>query len=348
MRKIFSTLTAFSIALMLTACAKTENTSSILSDPFANLEDRESSTITPDDTFEFKREYAIALGLCSAGISVDNEEPLSFNGEPVKVPITVTTNDRNTVNCSTGVSVFINGLAQEVSTDGVDYDYMAVFTELEPGTAYKTELYFKPSILPEDEGKDKLEVSFANCVNVGYHPEPPHYGFWFTHTFGNLRVPVEMTLNTAITDIAKREFETGFTYEPVKVATHNCSDFVPNNKNDPDNYSWLYMDEDGSLSMTYCVENAVEGLHRLALFVNDRPVTFNGGKSFCDIDAKQKTKYFLDITLDENPDEFAYIYMLDFYEKFIGEKKHGILSLSLHRRLLLFLTTIPTPMSDRV
>lgn len=145
----------------------------MLSDPFADHEDRESSTITSDDTFKSKREYAIAPGLCNARISVDNKEPLSFNGEPVKVPITVTTNDKNTVNCSTGVFVFINRLAQEVSTDGINFNYMAVFTE--PGTAFKRELYFKPSILPEDAGKDKLGVSFANCENVCYHLNPQKF-----------------------------------------------------------------------------------------------------------------------------------------------------------------------------
>lgn len=328
-------------AIALTGCTKTES-SELLSDPFVKTssltEDPDASLDTSDaneqssssehnsesdfssDTREEIRERVIALSNCGVRMTV-NDDKLVYNDEPVKVSVTLETNRRNEINCSFGISVFINGLAQEVSADGADYSYMAVYKELEPDKKYETELYFKPSVLPEDKDKDSLEVSFVQCSNADYIPSRLYLTLFGTHEFDLLRKTIEMTVSKEITDIIEREIESEFTAEFVKKPTHDMSDFIPNNLKDNE-YGLLYLSEDGSLSATYSLQNTAVGTHRLALFVNDKPATFNGGKSFCDIEVEPDTKYLLDIVLDENPDELGYIYMLDFYEE---EVKNGVI-----------------------
>ncbi len=258
--------------------------------------------------------------MCGIAMTVNNEK-LIYDGEPVKVAVTLKTPERNELDCSCGISVFINGLAQEVSTDGVNYGYMAIYKDQKPGNEYETELYFKPSVLPEDKDKDSLEVSFVSCSNADYKPSRLFLTLFGTHEFDLLRKTIEMTVDKEITNIIERETESEFTAELVKKPTHDMADFIPNNLTDNE-YGLLYLSEDGSLSATYSLQNTAVGAHRLALFVNDKPATFNGGKSFCDIEVEPETKYLLDIVLDEDPDELGYIYMLDFYEE---EVKNGVI-----------------------
>lgn len=127
-----------------------------------------------------------------------------------------------------------------------------------------------------------------------------------------------MDVNKDISNIVEPVFETEYTSEPVKQVTTEISDIMPNDKFKQE-YEWCFLNEDGSLSATYKIQNAAAGMHRLIVLVDDKPVTFNGGKSFCDIDVLPRTNYYLDFTLDEDPAEFGYIYVLDFFTESIGD-----------------------------
>lgn len=323
MKKILSTLTALAAALTLTACAKTEETSSEISDPFSDLSAPDPDSGAWDDNSDpsssapvDENEYFRALSNCVTGVAINTTGAVVYDGEPVKVPIAVTVHERNSVNCSTGVSVFINGLAQEISANGVNYDYMVVYDDLEPGMIYETELYLKPSVLPGDKGKDMLDVEILECPNAAFKPRPPHYAFWGTHWFDDPLL-FALKVNKNILNIVEPVFETEYTSKPAKQVTHEASDIMPNDKF-KNEYELLFLNEDGSLSATYEVQNAETGMHRLIVLVDDKPVTFNGGKSFCDIDVQSRTNYYLNFTLDENPAEFGYIYVLDFFNQNIG------------------------------
>lgn len=320
------------ILLLFAGCTQTSLDDNFIYDPFLeqfeqtqNTNEQQSidellshnnpqSSITPPmDTLEAVRDYIFSLATCSVAMTV-NDEKLIYDGEPVKVMVTLKTDESNNLNCSCGISVFINGLAQEVSTDGVNYDYIAVYKELEQGNEYEAELYFKPSILLEDKDKNSLEVSFVQCSNVHYKPSRLFLTLFGTHDIGFLRIPIEMIVNKRITNIVECKTETEFTSRLITKPTNDISDFVPNNLKDGE-YGLLYLSENGSLSATFSLQNTSIGTHRLALFVNDKPVTFNGGKSFCDIEVKPQTQYLLEITLDEDPDELDYVYMLDFHNE---------------------------------
>lgn len=146
----------------------------------------------------------------------------------------------------------------------------------------------------------------------------PHYAFWGIYWFDGQPLLFALKVNKDISNIVEPVFETEYTSKPVKQVTTEISDIMPNDKY-KNNYEWLFLNEDGSLSATYEVQNAQTGMHRLIVLIDDKPVTFNGGKSFCDIDVQSKTNYYLNFTLDEDPAEFGYIYVLDFFNENIGD-----------------------------
>ncbi len=80
-----------------------------------------------------------------------------------------------------------------------------------------------------------------------------------------------------------------------------------------DKTSGYCLNEDGTLSGTYIMYYGKEGKHRLVFFINDRPVTFNGGKDFCDVEFKDGYMYTIDFTLDEKPEHMDIFYALDLY-----------------------------------
>lgn len=317
MKKFFKTALVLTIILAITACAKTEEPSGEITDPFGESLSSQQSEAGNNETSESDERsqardalYVYNHGGCD--VDINQGEPLNYNGEPVKAEITIYTHQGNYVNWSTGLSVFINGLIQDVSADGVNYGNMAIYTDLEPGKEYHREIWFKPSVLPSDKGKENLEVSFAQCFNPSYKLNEAFLAFGLTHSFNAYRAVLEMTISKEITDVAAdEEIETTFRKELWKNPGRGGSGLV--SKADSKS-SCYYLNEDGTLSGTYELINTDSVKHRLAFFVNDEPVTFNGGKLFCDIEFEKGYVYYLDYKLDEKPNHFDYIYVLDFYD----------------------------------
>ncbi len=326
MKKYCLILASLIAALTLTACGKTEisSDSGSLPDPFAESSsnvpvggsasqdsdaEKEPDNISetaPNDP-EQVRNIVNQLSVCGCMVDFNGGKPLVYDGETVKLDITFAPSNSNSLNCSEGIMVFINELPQEVSADGVNYSYMAVYSELEPGKECTKELYFKPSVLHGDE--ENINVYFADCFNPDYKPQESYLTFGNTHSFAGFATSLEMTMNADIEQIVNAEIETDIREEIAAGGARGTKGIVMKNNGRSNGY---YLNEDGTLSGTYELSEAEDNTaHRIAFFVNDKPVTFNGGKRFCDIEYKAGYKYSFDFTLDENPDHLDYFYAMD-------------------------------------
>ena len=324
MKKIFSIITSLSILLVLTGCTKVENnseSSNLLSNPFENISsdnftserpsESADSEETPDNTLdEWDRVNKNLQDLAHGGyiINYNENEPLVYDGQPVKVNIIITTGKENFVDYSVGVLALINDMPQEVSVDGEKYSYMALYTGLEPNKEYTQELYLKPAVLPED--RDDPRVYFADCANPDYKPTERCMAYWGVHWFSGYRGNLELKINKEIENPAVYKPEINFREELVTTPEKGSPEIVLKNN---DKTSGYCLNENGTLTGTYKLYNSEASKHRIVFFVNDCPVTFNNGKSFCEIDFKEGYKYTFDFKLDENPEHMDLMYALDFY-----------------------------------
>lgn len=318
MKKTIQVLIAAAITFTLTACTRTGEVNSAISDPFAALSDNGETNTTNDEiAMIFKELEAYSEGGFALTIN-NNNMTIYYDGEPIKITIDIDMFGGNEINWSIGVPVFINGLAQEVSADGVNYSYMAVYSDLEPGKKYQRELWLKPSVLLEDRGKDKLNVSFTECANVHYSPNAVCPRLNGTHRFFDYRIVLEMQINREITSVVEADIETIVRDKIPENSEKGVSYIMPNKDGSNDIY---YLNEDGTLSGTFILQNTDSGKHRLAVFMNDEPVTFNGGKRFVDVEFKEGHNYLFDFVLDEKPKALDFFYVLDFYDIQQNENK---------------------------
>lgn len=323
-------MTALAAMLTLTACSKTGDSSEnsdFIPDPFpgssywetvveyssdisdsVNASDNFSETSSND--LDQVRDTVNQLSAGGCSVDINGGKPLVYDGDHVKLEITFAPSERNALNCSEGIMVFINELPQEVSADGVNYSYMAVYSELEPGKEYTKELYFKPAVLRGD--KEDINVYFADCFNPDYRPQESYLTFGNTHSFAGFAARLEMTMNTEIEQIVEADIENDIREEIAANVARGANGIVKKNNGKSNGY---FLNEDGTLSGTYVLTGEDHNsTHRIAFFVNDNPVTFNGGKRFCDIEYKSGFKYSFDFTLDENPGHMDYFYAMDISE----------------------------------
>ncbi len=323
MRKFIIILFALAITLVTTACTKTESdpeSSEVVSDPFAeknsglsvseNPNDDSGSDSSFDDTTDglWEQTNNKITDMLTGGYLVDyGSAPLIYNGEPIKMTLTITTDEGNKVDRSVGVMALIDDMPQEVSLDGETYSYMAVYTGLKPNKAYTKELYLKPSVLPED--RENPKVHFADCDTPDFRATEQCMSFWGVHSFSGYRGCRALVISNEIENPRGYTAETNVR-EEINTYKKGMSNIVKKNSDKTTGYC---LNEDGTLSGTYVLYYGKETKHRIVFFINDRPVTFNGGKDFCDIEFKDGYMYTFDFTLDEKPEQMDIFYALDLY-----------------------------------
>lgn len=322
MRKFITILFTLTAALVLTACAKNESSyeSEFFSDPFGesnselSVSDSSNNVSEGDKFFDntvdglWDQANNKITDMLTGGYLIDyGDAPLIYNGEPIKITLTITTDEDNHVDRSVGIMAFIDDMPQEVSLDGESYSYMAVYTNLEPNKTYTKELYFKPAAFPED--RENLSVDFADCDTPDYRATEQCMAFWGVHSFSGYRVCRELVISMEIEGSREYSAETDIR-EEINTYEKGKPNIVKKNLDKTTGYC---LNEDGTLSGTYILYYGKETKHRIVFFINDRPVTFNGGKDFCDIEFKDGYMYTFDFTLDEKPKQMDIFYALDLY-----------------------------------
>lgn len=312
MKRFLAILSVLTLIFVLAACENTENISDseAISDPFAESTIRQTDSSAketenssdleqPSDAENPTRALAQLLG---RGGTLErfgyDEEPYEYNGTPITLPVTVTANEGNSAECSVGITCCINGVVQRL-TSGDQVDKTMIIKEnISPGETITFDIAFDPIVSLEDADNEKFMISFLSSYQPTFQATEEYIGFAgreaHISTYGPLNMKARPTnIIDPITD---------FSYEE-RISTSG-RDYLPSfYRGDPSKteniISYLNINKDKSLDFNVTASHLSEATYYAFILQNNEMVTFNGGKEYMKIDAKEKYEYDLDFHLDK-------------------------------------------------
>ncbi len=311
MKKIISVLTALAVALTLTACVKTEKSSESesLFDPFPESstaekepdkstqdvpeESREQSQTIEDDNST--RALCNLLGHGGAATRFGYEdEPFEYNGSPITIPVTIAADDGNLTEWSVGIMCCINGIMQRLTSEDQVDKTMIIKEDLSPGETVTFDITFDPIVSAEDADSEKVMIAFMTTYHPTFQATEEYIAF-AGHAAGiSAYGPLHMKAKPAniVTPITDSSFSENI-YNSDRA-------FLPSFYRDkPENIaSYLNINGDKSLDFNVTASHLSEGTYYAFILQNNEVVTFNGGKEYMMINAKEKFVYNLDFHLD--------------------------------------------------
>lgn len=313
MKKFVLMLTMFAAMFMLTACAQTDNSSQngLLSDPLFD------NNTTKKDTSEFTRnvdsqeqsqpgedenETRALWDLLSRGGTLERfgyeEEPYEYNGSPVTIPVTITASEDNLTEWSVGVMCNINGIMQKLTSEDQVNKTVIIKEDISPGETITFDITFDPIISADDADKEKIKLAFLTTYHPTFQATEEYLAF-AGHT-AEISTYGHLNMNARPTNII--DPITDFSYEE-KIYTSERSYLPSFYRDDPHDLqniiNYLNINSDKSLDFNVTASHLSEGTYYAFILQNNEMVTFNGGKEYMTIDAKEKYEYNLGFHLDK-------------------------------------------------
>ncbi len=313
MKRFCSIFMAIIAALILAACAKTESdpeSSAVVSDPFADSStiqtvestEKTESTSEQSQTSENENPTKALYELLAKGGTLERfgyeEEPFEYNGTPITLPVTITANEKNFAECSVGITCCINGVVQRLTSEDQVDKTMIIKENLSPGETITFEITFDPIVSSEDADNEKLMISFLSSYQPTFQATEEYIGFAgreaHISTYGPLNMKARpVNIIDPITDSSYEE----------RLSTSERSYLPSFYRGDPAKteniISYLNINKDESLDFNVTASHLCEGTYYAFILQNNEMVTFNGGKEYMKIDAKEKCEYDLDFHLDK-------------------------------------------------
>lgn len=310
MRKIISVLTALSAAFALAACAKTEapSESEVLSDPFMESsipQSEEFSEIISENSPEQSQTIAddnptralchlLSHGGAKTRFGYD-DEPYEYNGSPITLPVTITASEDNLTEWSVGILCNINGVMQRLSSgDQVDKT-MIIKEDLSPGETITFDVTFDPVVSVEDADSEKIMIAFLTTYNPTFRAAEEYIAYAGNEVHVSTCGPLNMNARPA--NIVNPITDSSFSEK----IYNSDRRFLPSFYRDkPEKIiSYLNINSDKSLDFNVTASHLNEGTYYAFILQNNEIVTFNGGKEYMKINAKEKYEYDLDFHLDK-------------------------------------------------
>lgn len=296
-KKVLSVLLFIALAIN-TSCAQSTEDYGSVEDLFSVSEDNdviENIMQRPGQSLRGGWDHAI-----------NDNQPIVYDGQPVKIKVSVTMHEENTIDWSPGIACSINGVYQKLSGCGQEDATVLVLDAVSPGESREFELTLDPEVLEQDADKDKLKMSFMTCPNAAFiaTEDWPTYGFSRTLDFS---LPDTIELKQKPKTVSP-EISTEYTEQLI---TDDLTDklFKDGSYREEQEYFFAYQDndingplalsEDGGLSFDAVMTNFDAGTYLLGVIKNNQLTTFNGGKEYVEISVKDKHIYTAAIKLDE-------------------------------------------------
>lgn len=312
MKRFLSIFISLATAFMFTACDNAQNSSEggIISDPFNEDSTSESSTNVsvgelPEsqpgqgNTSEEENPTKVLYKLLTEGGSLERfgyeEEPFEYNGAPITMPVMITASDGNLTDWSIGVMCCINGVMQRLTSDDQVNKTMIIKENVSPGETVTFDITFDPIVSIDDADKEQVKIAFLTTYNPTFQATEEFIRFAGRtagiSTYGSLHLNARpANIIDPITDSSYEE----------KIYVSERSYLPSFYRDNPQNIvSYLNINGDKSLDFNVTASHLSEGEYYAFILQNNEMVTFNGGKEYMKIDAKEKCEYDLDFHLDK-------------------------------------------------
>ena len=295
-------------SLTLTACVDSNNNEGLLDDPFDKTESSPAITsgshdpgIANDNPI---RDNMILLNQGSYCCNVMEDE-LQYNGDTVKLTVSMQAGEDCKANISIGISCYINSVPQKLSCGDNKDQTVLIEKDFEPGDDLKLNVEFDPVVSEEDADKEQLPITFVTYYNPDYTPTEEY------PAFGNLRDGIALTKKIIFNKEPDTvSIQTEDNYTELLRTKENLNKFNGILTMD-DEYktkealqdgkhagSILKVDENGVIDLSLVLDNYNEDEYIFSLMKNNEIVKFNGGKDLVKINIKGEHIYVVDIKLE--------------------------------------------------
>ena len=260
-----------------------------------------------------KNEFAETLNMYSKGgyeCNVNEGKEITYTGDKVTVPLSITARETNQHAISLGISAVINGTAQILHSDGLDDGNMIIFKDIAPGETKNYTISFTPAVDVSDKDCVKLPITFLAHFNATYIPPESYPAFGNTHnalyclfntiTFEKEPDIIDSKLNAEITkELITDSLLTKYSDSngtPLKLSGNARVYMYQDKKTDT---GVLKLSEDGSLKlglMLYVKD--FSGKYRISLFKNDELISLDG-RSYIDTELNEGYLYTTTLNLTD-------------------------------------------------
>lgn len=304
MKKIISLLAVLMAVLTFAACSNTNNIDEgILSDPFENAE---SSAAVSDDLGENPTENPTRdkmLLLNQGGYHCKvNEESFKYDGTPITFPVTMEASEECKTNISIGISCYINGVPQKLSSENDKDKTVIIKSDIEPGESIDFDISFEPIISEEDANKESLPITFITYYNPDYVATEEYI------SFGNLRdgkaLTKSLTLNAkpATASIQSENNDTGLLLTEENKKKYRISDesrvkFILQDEKSTDGV--IRRDENGVINFSLVLCNYESGEYIFSLLKNNEVIKFDQEKDLARVSVKNEHIYVIDFEIKD-------------------------------------------------